>query len=128
MPGGKIGAARPEERVGGDHFGLALRAQPCEIMPDQLGRREMALHEHRIFRAATERLDCQGAGPGEQVDRGLAANRRPQEIEQSLAEAVLHRPGSRVAGKRKFRPAVFAADDPHRGSAVAVRFCECPGR
>ena len=74
----------------------------------------MAFDKRGGRRPAADRLESQGPGAGEQIEGLLADNGRANQVEDGLADAILHRPRAIVAVVEERFPAQLAADDARR--------------
>ena len=95
-------------------------AQLGNVLFDDPRRRHMSLDERRAGGPAAQGLEAQGPGAGEQVDRMVAGRLGADQIEDRLADAVLHRPHDRVAVIAEPPAAKMSADDPQLGVAAGV--------
>ena len=64
-----------------------LDAQQARVVANQVGGWEMLFDQDRSSRSATDGLEPQGPGPGEQIDGDGVANARSQQVEDGLAHA-----------------------------------------
>jgi hypothetical protein len=102
----------PNERVADGDFGSSFEAQFRDVLANQVGRRVVLLDQGGPRRSAADRFQRQGARAGKEIDRVSSADFRPDEVENRLAEAVFHWPGTETAAVVQMTVAEFAADDP----------------
>jgi hypothetical protein len=80
------------------------------------------IDERGVRRATGQRLDAEGAGPGEQVEDPGVVDRthRPQRVERRLADAVARRPRRVPSGRDEVQPSGRSGDHTHSGNLTSA--------
>src|SRR3954465_5444022 len=87
------------------------RVDHGKVLLDQSDRARILLDEGDARRAAAQRLDADRAGAGIAVEHARAGDRRPDDVEQRLAQAIRCRPEAVPRRRRQLTAAIFARYD-----------------
>jgi hypothetical protein len=90
-----------------------VEAEGAEIFAQGAEGGRGVLDEDDVGRAATEGLDADGSGAGEEIGEDSVSDARSEDIEESLAEAVRGGAGGVPAGSDELAGAEFAGDYAH---------------